>query len=80
MRDRRKGILASVAVVLVMGRTAGLALASGREPAARPVADSRLLSPFTGAPVTVLGPVLAVKIDNVTQARPQTGLSSYPAT
>ncbi len=35
-----------------------------------------LLSPFTGEPVTSLGPVLAVKIDNIVLARPQTGLTS----
>jgi hypothetical protein len=32
------------------------------------------VSPFTGEPVTSLNRVLAVKIDNVAQARPQTGL------
>ena len=35
-----------------------------------------LLDPFTGKPVRVLGPVLAVKIDNIVNARPQTGLQS----
>jgi hypothetical protein len=34
-----------------------------------------LLSPFTGEPVKALGPVLAVKIDNIVLARPQTGLN-----
>jgi hypothetical protein len=34
-----------------------------------------LLSPFTGEPVRALGPVLAVKIDNIVYARPQTGLT-----
>jgi Protein of unknown function (DUF3048) N-terminal domain len=34
-----------------------------------------LTSPFTGEPVTSLRPVLAVKIDNIVNARPQTGLS-----
>jgi hypothetical protein len=33
------------------------------------------LSPFTGKRVAALGPVLAVKIDNVVQARPPTGLT-----
>jgi hypothetical protein len=32
-------------------------------------------SPFTGEPVTSLGPVLAVKIDNIAEARPPTGLT-----
>jgi Protein of unknown function (DUF3048) N-terminal domain/Protein of unknown function (DUF3048) C-terminal domain len=35
-----------------------------------------LLDPFTGEPVKSLGPVLAVKIDNIVNARPQTGLRS----
>jgi hypothetical protein len=35
---------------------------------------ARLLSPFTGEPVSRLEPVIAVKIDNVAAARPQTGL------
>jgi Protein of unknown function (DUF3048) N-terminal domain/Protein of unknown function (DUF3048) C-terminal domain len=34
-----------------------------------------LVSPFTGEPVSTLGPVLAVKIDNIVLARPQTGLT-----
>jgi len=40
----------------------------------KPAASSRLLSPFTGEPVTALREVLAVKIDNIAQARPHTGL------
>ena len=39
----------------------------------RPVAQ-QLVSPFTGEPVKSLGPVLAVKIDNIVNARRQTGL------
>ena len=35
-----------------------------------------LLDPFTGKRVKALGPVLAVKIDNIVYARPQTGLQS----
>jgi hypothetical protein len=34
------------------------------------------LDPFTGEPVKALGRVLAVKIDNIVTARPQTGLQS----
>lgn len=34
-----------------------------------------LLSPFTGERLKTLGPVLAIKIDNVVQARPPTGLT-----
>jgi hypothetical protein len=36
---------------------------------------TQLLSPFTGEPVHSLGRVLAVKIDNIVYARPQTGLT-----
>ena len=35
----------------------------------------QLVSPFTGEPVSALGPVPAVKIDNLAPARPQTGLT-----
>ena len=45
------------------------------EPKPSPGRSSQLYSPFTGEPVTALGPVLAVKIDNLAPARPQTGLT-----
>lgn len=44
-----------------------------------PTATARqgpLLDPFTGEPTRALRPVLAVKIDNIVNARPQTGLQS----
>ena len=44
-------------------------------PKPSPGRSSQLYSPFTGEPVTALGPVLAVKIDNLAPARPQTGLT-----
>jgi hypothetical protein len=37
---------------------------------------TQLTDPFTGEPVKSLGRVLAVKIDNIVTARPQTGLQS----
>ena len=37
---------------------------------------TQLFDPFTGEPVKKLGQVLAVKIDNIAAARPQTGLQS----
>ena len=37
---------------------------------------TQLVDPFTGEPVKSLGRVLAVKIDNIVTARPQTGLQS----
>jgi hypothetical protein len=39
-------------------------------------APAQLLSPFTGEPVRALGRVVVVKIDNIVQARPPTGLTS----
>ncbi len=78
----------SVAAILVV---AGVILHGGTAGSARPVAPPRptaaappappppaaqpLVSPFTGERVKALGPVLAVKIDNVVEARPPTGLT-----
>jgi hypothetical protein len=42
----------------------------------KPPKKGPLLDPFTGEPVRALGRVLAVKIDNIVYARPQTGLQS----
>lgn len=41
-----------------------------------PGTASQLISPFTGEPVTSFRPVIAVKIDNIVYARPQTGLGA----
>jgi hypothetical protein len=58
------------------GRSApGSAPASGGAGASSP-ASRQLVSPLTGQPVTALRRVLAVKIDNIVLARPQTGLTS----
>jgi Protein of unknown function (DUF3048) N-terminal domain/Protein of unknown function (DUF3048) C-terminal domain len=70
-------------LVVAAGITAGLTLGGTprtvhRPPPASappsPKPASQLYSPFTGEPVTSLGPVIAVKIDNIVYARPQTGL------
>jgi Protein of unknown function (DUF3048) N-terminal domain/Protein of unknown function (DUF3048) C-terminal domain len=45
-------------------------------PKPRPHKKGPLLDPFTGERIKKLGPVLAVKIDNIVYARPQTGLQS----
>jgi Protein of unknown function (DUF3048) N-terminal domain/Protein of unknown function (DUF3048) C-terminal domain len=68
-------VLALEGVLLFVNRTAPTAggQPAPAGPATRP-APRQLFSPFTGEPVTSLGPVLAVKIDNAAQARPQTGL------
>ena len=75
-----------VIAISVSAGAAALALAvwlivalTGSSAPAPPSASPRsaaLLSPFTGEPVPALGPVLAVKIDNIKQARPPTGLRS----
>ena len=80
MKNRRRIIIVASSVVaacaLVVG---GLLVFRGHpvrvSPAApiSPVAQ-QLVSPFTGEPVRSPGPVLAVKIDNIVNARPQTGL------
>ncbi len=75
MRWPRRNIVIGVSVAVA---AAGLAVAlvavfPGRS--TPPAGSSQLFSPFTGEPVSALGPVLAVKIDNLAQARPQTGLT-----
>jgi hypothetical protein len=87
MHWTRPKVLGTIAGVMVAAAiTAGTAflLAAGSPPPVRPkvVASpspspvhQQLLSPFTGEPVSALGPVLAVKIDNIVYARPQTGLT-----
>jgi Protein of unknown function (DUF3048) C-terminal domain len=62
--------LAVALVVVLAGR--GVPPAA---PTPSPGRSSQLYSPFTGEPMTSLGPVLAVKIDNLAPARPQTGLA-----
>jgi Protein of unknown function (DUF3048) N-terminal domain/Protein of unknown function (DUF3048) C-terminal domain len=62
----------ALAVWLIVALTGSPATAP---PSAAPQSTA-LLSPFTGEPVPALGPVLAVKIDNLKQARPPTGVQS----
>jgi Protein of unknown function (DUF3048) N-terminal domain/Protein of unknown function (DUF3048) C-terminal domain len=60
-------------------RPAAVTLAPPPSPTPRPTPTppkGPLLDPFTGEPVKALKPVLAVKIDNIVNARPQTGLQS----
>jgi hypothetical protein len=63
--------LAVALVIVLPGR--GTPLGPARPGPSR---SSALTSPFTGEPVAALGPVLAVKIDNLAPARPQTGLTA----
>jgi hypothetical protein len=70
------GAVAAIAGLVLAGSGCGPA---HRQPATKsphPAVTRPLLSPFTGEPVNRLGPVLAVKIDNIIYARPQTGLGS----
>jgi hypothetical protein len=81
---RRKAVIAVAAVVIVAGgvTTALLALRGGGQahwsptgPSPAPSPASKLRSPFTGEPAPSVNRVLAVKIDNIVYARPQTGLT-----
>ena len=78
---RHKAIITVTAVVVLAGLVIGalLAVRGGgqveRASAAPPHTSQQLRSPFTGEPVTTLNRVLAVKIDNIVNARPQSGLT-----
>jgi hypothetical protein len=78
---RHKTLIAVAVAVLLAALVAGsyLVLRHDRHvttaapPPSPPAAQLR--SPFTGEPVSSLNRVLAVKIDNIVNARPQTGLN-----
>src|SRR5690242_21272732 len=73
-----KWVIGAAAVVTLAGLvTGGLLVLRGGERAtvAQHPRSVQLRSPFTGEPVTSLNRVLAVKIDNIVNARPQTGLT-----
>jgi hypothetical protein len=77
---RRKVVIAVAAVVVLAGLVSGLLVAfSGGQPGtASPTplsSPQKVRSPFTWEPVRALNRVLAVKIDNIVHARPQTGLT-----
>ena len=80
MTPRQRVIAVSVASAAALTLAVGLVVAFTGSPAPAPPSASphsaALLSPFTGEPVPALGPVVAVKIDNIKQARPPTGLRS----
>jgi hypothetical protein len=87
---RSKAFIAACVAVAVaaIGSVVGILLTSHTAPVHKAAAPPRpvvvkpkpkpkkgpLLSPFTGEPIKSLGPVMAVKIDNIIYARPQTGL------
>jgi Protein of unknown function (DUF3048) N-terminal domain/Protein of unknown function (DUF3048) C-terminal domain len=60
----------------VFGRTAAPARPVAATPSPSHSPSPQLRSPFTGEPVAMLNPVLAVKIDNTVHGRPWTGLAS----
>ena len=71
-------VIVVVAVVVLASHSTAARPASASRPVASPSTSTppaQLFSPFTGEPIRALGPVLAVKIDNVVQARPPTGLT-----
>jgi len=70
---RPKAVITVAAVVVLAGIASALLAACGHAPA--PSHARQLRSPFTGEPVPSLNRVLAVKIDNIVYARPQTGLT-----
>ena len=78
----RKTAAAAAAAAAAALAIVGLFLASGGgsapprpTPSSVPSSTAELRSPFTGEPVSRLRAVLAVKIDNLVDARPQTGLT-----
>ena len=71
---RKRVTVAVSAALAVIALVAGLILAMGGGAGPGGKSVSGLVSPFTGEQVASLNRVLAVKIDNIAQARPQTGL------
>jgi Protein of unknown function (DUF3048) N-terminal domain/Protein of unknown function (DUF3048) C-terminal domain len=78
MWTRRRIVIAAGGVVAVAGLVIGLVLAlrGGQQVKTTSAPHKSLVrSPFTGELVPSLNRVLAVKIDNIVNARPQTGLT-----
>jgi hypothetical protein len=72
-----RNIVIGASAAAAIGLAAALVAVLMSGPATPAPTDSpqSLFSPFTGEPVSALSPVLTVKIDNVAQARPPTGLT-----
>ncbi|MGE5286851.1 MAG: DUF3048 domain-containing protein [Micromonosporaceae bacterium] len=81
--NRRTVVITASAIVAAAALViAGFVVLRGGPKQVEPVASASpttpagpARSPFTGERVNALGPVLAVKIDNIAQARPPTGLT-----
>ena len=71
----RRNVVIGVPAAAVGLAAALVAILPGRSASPTPAGLPQLFWPFTGEPVSALGPVLAVKIDNLAQARPRTGLT-----
>jgi Protein of unknown function (DUF3048) N-terminal domain len=75
-QGRRVSVIGALAAIAVsVGLLMSGSPSAKRKPPGMPT-EHVLLSPFTGEPVKSLGLVLAVKIDNIVFARPQTGITS----
>jgi Protein of unknown function (DUF3048) N-terminal domain/Protein of unknown function (DUF3048) C-terminal domain len=72
---RDKAVTTVAAVVAATGVASALLAGCGQAAHVPAPATAHMRSPFTGEPVASLNRVLAVKIDNILFARPQTGLS-----
>jgi hypothetical protein len=76
------GVAAAVGIALALSSAPVPKAAAPPSPTPTPtpspkrLVKTRLVSPFTGEPVKKLSRVLAVKIDNIVYARPQTGLTA----
>lgn len=80
MRISRRALIAGVSSVVALAIivTGIVLLTRHKAPAPKPspgASSTGLTSPFTGEPISALGPELIFKIDNVAQARPPTGLT-----
>jgi hypothetical protein len=77
---RHKALITVAAVVVLAGLVVGVLIAlrgggKARLASVTPTPSQQRRSPFTGEPVNALNRVLAVKIDNIVNARPQTGVT-----
>ncbi len=67
-------VSAAVALLLSSAPAPATPTASASARASTATIPGSPVSPFTGEPVAAFGPVVAVKIDNIVNARPQAGL------
>jgi len=74
MWSRHNAAITAAAMVILASPVLALC-GCGQSTSAPPSHATQLRSPFTGEPVSSLNRVLAVKIDNIVYARPQTGLT-----